>query len=182
MPLSGMEPNKVFTLPNTSPEITSYLPDSLEITIEENDSQEFSITVDDYENDDLYYNWKLDGSHAGSDSSYTYCTDYNSQGLHTLEVTVSDNVPENVPDTLVWSVTVNDFILGAPQVTIFIDGSDVILNWNPVAGASSYKIYSSSNPNDSPGSWTLEAEGIIETNWSKAVTEEKKFYYITSSN
>lgn len=180
MPLSGMEPNKVFTLPNTSPQITSYQPDSLEITMEENDSQGFSITVEDFENDDLYYNWKLDGGRVSSDSSYTYYTYYDSQGLHTLEVTVTDNVPGNVPDTLVWSITVNDFILGVPVVTISIDGNDVILNWDPIENATSYIIYESEYPYS--GFTQLDTAPTNSYCHVNGATGTKKFYRVTASS
>ena len=68
-----------------------------------------------------------------------------------------------------------------PQnVTIETIGSDVYLSWDAVAGATSYKVYSSDDPytgfvEDTSGSFAGES-------WSTSVINEKKFYYVTAIN
>jgi len=70
--------------------------------------------------------------------------------------------------------------LDPPQnVTIIITGADVHLSWDAVAGASSYKVYSSNEPytgfvEDTSGSFVGES-------WSTSIINEKKFYYVISS-
>jgi len=178
MPVSGMEPNSVFIIPNNAPNIIVHLPDSLNVTMQENDFQTFSITADDTENDELSYTWKLDGSNCGSESSYTYVTDYNSQGLHTLTITLTDMVPGNEADTLNWSIEVLDFILAAPLLSIEVQDDDVVLNWDAVDGASGYKIYRSDTPDD--GFSLIDTTSNTLYTDTGAALETKKFYRITS--
>ncbi len=62
-----------------------------------------------------------------------------------------------------------------------IDG-EVRLNWDVVLGATSYSVYSSSDPEIDYDNWTLEASGITETSWREAVADIIKFYYIKAVN
>jgi len=69
----------------------------------------------------------------------------------------------------------------APQnVIITIIAGNVNLEWDAVAGATSYKIYSSSDPY-AAYPWTFEVE-ITVTNWSEVAADVKKFYYVTAVN
>ncbi|MBL7113480.1 MAG: hypothetical protein ISS19_16195 [Bacteroidales bacterium] len=68
------------------------------------------------------------------------------------------------------------------DVAITMDGTDVTITWSAVTGANSYKVYSYTDPNADPSTWTLEQEGIAGTSWDdESVTEEKKFYYVKAS-
>ena len=178
MPVSGMEPKDVFIIPNSSPEITDYLPDSLDITIQENDSLTFSVTATDTENDELTYTWKLDGVDCGYDSSYTYVTDYNSHGLHSVTVNVTDMVPGNSADTLSWTVEVINFILNSPQVSIEIENDDVVLTWTTVDSADGYKIYRSNQPNSD--FVLLDSTSSTSYTDTDAGMDNKKFYKISA--
>ena len=66
-----------------------------------------------------------------------------------------------------------------PQnVTIEISDTDVLLSWDAVAGANSYKVYSSDDPytgfvEDFSGSFAGES-------WSTSILDEKKFYYVAA--
>ncbi|MCD4788918.1 MAG: hypothetical protein K8R37_02870 [Bacteroidales bacterium] len=106
MPLSGMEPADVYIVPNTSPQITDHDPDSLNITMLINTSQEFSVIVTDDENDEIFYNWKLDGNSVSTQSNYSYEPDESVVGNHVLEIIVGDNVPGNDNDTAFWNIEV----------------------------------------------------------------------------
>jgi len=72
-------------------------------------------------------------------------------------------------------------ILDPPQnVTIEIIGTSVHLSWDAVAGATSYKVYSSDDPytgftEDTSGSFAGES-------WSTSITNEKKFYHVIAIN
>jgi hypothetical protein len=80
-----------------------------------------------------------------------------------VEFTTLTSVPPNPPANLI----------------IEVSGTDVMLIWDAVPEADSYKIYSSVNPNAAFDSWTLEEE-IAATTWSEAVPTEQKYYYVSS--
>lgn len=106
MPLSGMMPKDVITLPNQSPEIVSWLPEDLNQVIEIGQTVEFSVTATDTENDDLSYLWLLNGEEAGTGSSFTLEALPQLAGEHQLEVIVSDNVPENDTPSVSWQIEI----------------------------------------------------------------------------
>ncbi len=67
--------------------------------------------------------------------------------------------------------------LDPPQdVTIEIIGSTVHLSWNAVAGAGSYKIYSSDEPYTGFVDDTLGT--FVGESWNTSIVNEKKFYYV----
>lgn len=73
--------------------------------------------------------------------------------------------------------------LAAPQnLQIELIDGIIRLTWNNVTGATSYSVYSSTDPEIDYDNWTLEASGITETSWSEAVADIIKFYYIRAVN
>ena len=73
------------------------------------------------------------------------------------------------------------FAFPAPEVEISVENDTVILNWNAVPEATSYKVYSSDDPY--AVDWgTAIATGITETSWSEAITGVNKFYYVVAEN
>ena len=78
------------SLKNT-PVINSFSP-SLNLTILENDSQNFDINVSDIDvGDVLIYLWKLNNSTVGSENNYTFITNYSSAGVYQLVANVTDS-------------------------------------------------------------------------------------------
>ena len=72
-------------------------------------------------------------------------------------------------------------ILPPESVVITVQNDSIRITWNAVIEATSYSIYSSTDPYVSPEIWTLEEEGIIGTNWSEPISGipgTKKFYYV----
>jgi hypothetical protein len=65
------------------------------------------------------------------------------------------------------------------NVTISISGSDLTISWSAVNGATSYTVYSDSDPYGTFS--TIEWTGS-STSWSEALTGEMKFYRVTASN
>jgi hypothetical protein len=78
-----------------------------------------------------------------------------------------------------WFSQIRSFtILGTPlNITTTVSGSDIMISWDPVSGATSYKVYSS----DDPYSGFIE-EAIVPTGetWSTPYSESKKFYYVVA--
>jgi len=81
--------------------------------VEENDSITFTVFVDDVDENDLMYNWTVDGvqnqtssdSGAGTQSdSFNYGANFTDEGEHNITVVVSDGI---LTDAHYWNVTVN---------------------------------------------------------------------------
>ena len=70
-------------------------------------------------------------------------------------------------------------IYSPENVIISIGSGNVNLSWDAVPGAISYKIYSDTDPYGAFS--TIEWTGS-DTSWSEAVSEDKKFYYVTAVN
>lgn len=64
------------------------------------------------------------------------------------------------------------------NISIEMNGASVSINWDAVPLATSYSIYSSTNPNEQTQNWTLEESGITDTTWAETAIGEKKFYYV----
>ena len=67
----------------------------------------------------------------------------------------------------------------APEVEISVENDNVILNWNAVPGATSYKVYSDTDPY---GDFSTEEWTGTDTSWSEPVSGTKKFYYVKVVN
>lgn len=89
-------------------------------------------------------------------------------------------IGEYYDDMRFTNVEVTTFELEPPQnVTIIVNETELTIQWSPVTGANSYKIYSDSNPY---GTFTtLEQEGIGETNWTTSISGNSKFYRVIAS-
>jgi hypothetical protein len=76
-------------------------------------------------------------------------------------------------------------VMLAPQnITGNMSGTDFVLSWNVVSGASSYSVYSSSDPYAAfPSGWTLAGSGIAELSWTDMnAPAVKKFYVVVAVN
>ncbi len=72
-------------------------------------------------------------------------------------------------------------ILPPENVTISTQNDSIRIVWNEAVGATSYSIYSSTDPYASAETWQLEEAGITGTNWSEpisGISGTKKFYYV----
>ncbi len=73
-----------------------------------------------------------------------------------------------------------NWMLKPENITIITTNGSIFINWDPVIGANSYKVYSSYNP-CSTFEEDLTGE-FIGTNWSTLITITNKFYYVTAVN
>src|SRR3989338_1980195 len=86
-----------------TPTIDNSWPIESSLVISETESIDFRVEASDLNNDPLEYSWKFDGGDAGSDSEYTYQSDYDSAGTHTVKSDVSDGLSTA---SRIWSVEV----------------------------------------------------------------------------
>ncbi|NOR46083.1 MAG: hypothetical protein GQ534_10910 [Candidatus Delongbacteria bacterium] len=103
----------------------------------------------------------------------------NSTGLDANKYYADITITSNDPDTPSYVIPV-EFevaILSAPEnVITSIVGNSIKLDWDAVDGATSYVIYSSSDPY---GTFNIDSSGSLSSeSWSTNVTENKKFYYV----
>ncbi len=103
--------------------VTELLPAPGSITIDELESISFSIDAYDPDGNPLEYSWKLEGVEVSTVDYYVYISDYNSAGLHIVELDVTDNFVADNTLTFQWDVTVND-----------VDQLIVVNNIQPVPG------------------------------------------------
>ena len=71
-------------------------------------------------------------------------------------------------------------ILPAPEnIVVSIENDSVIVSWDESTGATSYKVYSDTNPY---GTFSTNEWIGTDTTWSEAILLDKKFYYISAVN
>jgi hypothetical protein len=87
------------------PTIDSFTPTDTAVTAKETDTVEFNVVASDLNEDDLSYEWKLDGDKVSDDDAFDYETGYDDSGSHTVKVTVSDG---SLSVDNLWSVTINN--------------------------------------------------------------------------
>ena len=103
------------------------------------------------------------------------------EGVYDANINVATNDPDEPVKVIPVQFTVlqTTVIPGVPSnVVTSISGTDLVIDWDAAADATSYDVYSSDDPY---GAFTLEAN--VGTNqYVIAYTDAKKFYYIVSKN
>lgn len=122
MPLYGMLPNTSYIVPNTPPVVLNFSPSDTSLSMNVGEDQEFMVTTWDAENDQVYYMWKLDGVTVGSQPDCLFEPGVSDLGLRQVMVIVTDNVPGNNPDTIIWNVHVIEAGISL-QLKAFLEGA-----------------------------------------------------------
>ncbi len=103
------------------------------------------------------------------------------EGTYLKNIDVASNDPDE-PNVII-PVTLNVGTTEPPSapenVTIEIIGSNVDLSWDIVSGATSYTVYSDTDPY---GSFLTTEWTGSDTSWSESLSEDIKFYRVTASN
>jgi len=97
---------------NRLPSIESYEPETT-ITINEGESQTFTVNVNDPDMETLDLTWYLDGEQVGTEEEYDYTPSHTDEGTHEIKVIAQDSEEGNAEHT--WTVHV-DNINRAPEV------------------------------------------------------------------
>ena len=75
-----------------------------------------------------------------------------------------------------WWTTGSSF--NPPEIALFIYNADLYLYWDPVAGAGSYTIYSSTDPYNG---YTVDESGVLTGElWIAPLPAEQRFYRVTA--
>jgi len=93
---------------NQIPVIEKFMPNVTNVSINEGEYKLFSINVTDVDGTVPVYQWYL-GDVAivnETSSSYTFTTDYDSEGTYLIKVNVTDEMDNTSVESVVWTVTV----------------------------------------------------------------------------
>ena len=90
------------------------------------------------------------------------------------------NISSNDPDTPSYLIpveyTIYDALTSPNNVVTSIVGNSMKVDWDVVPYATSYVVYSSSDPY---GTYVVDSSGTLTgESWSTSMTENKKFYYV----
>jgi len=139
---------------NNPPAIVSATPNSHSCIINEPESQQFSITVTDADNDPIRYKWFRNGTEISLNSNtYLLTTNYTSAGFFVLRVEAWDN------DTFAswnWTVTIID-VNPPPVIESYSPASDKNID----EGSSVNFEVSASDANDPTLYYTWYLDGIV---------------------
>jgi len=132
-----------FTYVNRPPQIDSYSPET-DPTILEGDTQTFSITYSDPDNDPIQIQWYVNGTPTSTESTYTFTSNYASAGIYNITVIISDGLAQA---THQWTLTVTDV---GPALDMPFD-----TNANPTPDNSGY----GNNGTVNGATWTTAGNG-----------------------
>ena len=116
------------------PFIEGFSPQESSAVLNEGESLSFSLTAKDIDKDVLRYSWDLDGQPVGSENTFVYSPGFNGNGLHALNVQVTDGKTtlskgwlikvENTDRPAVFTPIQNISLFEGQKVTIAFDVSD----------------------------------------------------------
>jgi parallel beta-helix repeat protein len=102
---------------NSRPVVTSISPSPGQRVLNETESMEFFVEVEDPDGDLLLIKWKLGKTTVADDEYYLFETDYESAGVYTLNLTIQDVGERSFTLSFEWELTVGDINL-LPEIEI----------------------------------------------------------------
>ena len=93
---------------NNPPNITSFFPNSTNVSMLEGTSQQFNVSAFDPDNDFVFYQWYFDTFPIPLEvfENFSFIADFNSQGNHNITIIVRD--PYNFSNSKSWNLTIID--------------------------------------------------------------------------
>jgi hypothetical protein len=135
MPITGFVPNQAWVMPNQPPEFISWLPAATSLTITTADTIAFAVSASDFENDEIYYSWLVDGVPAATTPQFLFGESQLSAGIYTITAVITDSVPLHNPVQKIWHVEATPAVMqqfisvpaGWSGISLFVDpvSSDV---------------------------------------------------------
>lgn len=101
-----------FIVSSKPPVIESYSPETTALSLIIPETQLFTVTATDSDNDTLTYTWSVDNTVQGTNTEYLFNTENQGVGTHTVTVQVHDDLSTTEQ---VWNVSVTE--RHAPQAT-----------------------------------------------------------------
>ncbi|KAA3619655.1 MAG: hypothetical protein DWQ05_02725 [Calditrichaeota bacterium] len=154
----------VSSLANHPPRITTTSPEKV-FSLTVGQSQEFSTTATDADNDQLSYSWKLNAaSQSETGNAFTFLANSTHIGLNSLELTVSDG---NFADIYSWTVTVvelsSDYAIIAHPFNLVGPDENAKTTWDEVISLDCYFRFGTQ-----PGNYNIGA--VAEDGISKSAS------------
>lgn len=110
-----------------APIIDLSLPEQKDLSINEAESINFSVTASDLNNDKIAYEWHVDGNEVHKGQEYTYAASYNDAGIHSVVVIISDGTTTLNSK---WNLNVKNVDVESELEKI----NDIIVDENEIAG------------------------------------------------
>ena len=131
------------------------------------------------------YSWtELAFTHPSGSSTWTASGDIDLSAIIGTSVYIAFKYRYEVDNWRWWEVDNISISIGTldppANVVITHNGTDAIISWDAVTGATTYKIYSDTDPYGSFSTMEIEISGLTWTDFS--TTGEKKFYHIVAVN
>ncbi|WMW25423.1 dockerin type I domain-containing protein [Methanolobus sediminis] len=140
--------NITVTPMNHMPEITLFEPADSSV-FEEGSTIDVNVAANDADGDSLSYIIEIDGVQVSTSASYSWTTDYESAGTHTIKVTVSDGTEEVSSSS---TITITDL---QPRWDVNEDGIVNVLDITLV-GQNYGKTYTTDLPR-----WDVNQDGTV---------------------
>jgi hypothetical protein len=171
------------TLGNTAPTIDTMNP-ATNPTIDEGESQIFTITASDADGQPLTYAWVLDSNETTEiTNSFTFTSNFNSAGTYIVDAYVWDG---DLIDSCSWTLTVNDVDQISPNsivnpITSYWHNSALIIHANASDANSSIASvtlwYHFSTSNSTWNAWKPFGTDIVSPwNWNFNFPEGSGYY------
>jgi hypothetical protein len=126
---------------------------------------------------------KTSGTVSGSSSDVIAATCDAAElelGVYTADIIITSNDPDELTKVIPVTFTVSNIVTpDAPaNIVTSISGSDIVVDWDVAANATSYDVYSS----DDPYGTFIFVTNVGTNQYTVAADQAKLFYYIVSKN
>jgi predicted GH43/DUF377 family glycosyl hydrolase len=151
---------------DTTPRVVAHSPEALDVYLEEGDSREFGLTVDELDGDDLEYTWYVDDATVAHTPTFVYTAeedgDTEDPAPVAVKVVVSDGT-HNAP-MVQWTVYVED-TTAVPNAEPFVDsftpeGATVTMDENTTQGFSVHITDPDAGPDALTYSWYVNGTQV----------------------
>lgn len=109
---------------NSAPNISSFNPEELNVSINEPDNLTFNITAHDVNGDEITIEWRQNGSLKSTTNNFLFSGNFSAAGFYNITVEVSDGI---LLSSLTWNLTVRNTNI-VPNITSVTTANSDYLN------------------------------------------------------